>query len=77
MDCRQRASEPVFICHCACEFLGNALADGEQSIQVSVFVLMIDVGVVRMGVGQPLMLVAMSMRFAGRVVGRLEECSCS
>ena len=35
------------------------------------FVLVIDVGVVRMGVDQPLVLVAMSMRFAGRVVGRM------
>ena len=32
---------------------------------------MIDVWVVRMGVDQPLVLVAMSMRFAGRVVGRM------
>jgi hypothetical protein len=32
---------------------------------------MIDIGVVRMGVDQPLVLVAMSMRFAGRIVGRM------
>jgi len=36
-----------------------------------VFVLVIDVGVVRMGVDQPLVLVAMSMRFTGRIVGRM------
>lgn len=35
------------------------------------FVLMIDVGVVRMRVDQPLVQVAMSMRFAGRVVGAM------
>ena len=34
-------------------------------------VLMINIGVVRMGVDQPLVLVAMSMRFAMRVVRRM------
>jgi hypothetical protein len=48
--------------------------DGEQRIHSLVFVLMIDVGVVRMGVDQLLVLVAMSMRFAVRSSG---ECSCS
>jgi hypothetical protein len=35
------------------------------------FVLVIDVGEVRMGVEQPLVLVPMSMRFAGRIVRRM------
>ena len=38
------------------------------SLHSLVFMLVVDVGVVRMGVEQPLVLVAMSMRFAGRVV---------
>ena len=45
--------------------------DGEQRIHSLVFVLMIDVGVVRMGVDQLLVLVAMSMRFAVRVLRRM------
>ena len=45
--------------------------DGEQGSHGLVFVSMIDVGVVRMGVDQLLVLVAMSMRFAVRVLRRM------